>query len=112
MPAQRLKGREAEVIAGYEAGASVDALAEKFGVSNSPIRRILQDAGVQMRPPFRPPLGGRWPDPDLLVADYAAGATLSSIGRDYNVGVKTVRRWLLAAGVEIDPRRRRSRAKR
>lgn len=107
MPAQRLKGREAEVIAGYEAGASVDELADRFGVSNSQIRRILIAAGVERRPTGRTP--ATKPDLEHLAAAYRAGESQLSLARLHEVNTKTVRRWLIEAGVDIDPLRRRSR---
>lgn len=110
MPAKRLEGREADVIAGYEAGASVDELAATFGVSNSPIRRILIPAGVSRRPTGRMPAGGRKPDVAELTAGYAAGESVSSLARMYDCNPKTMRAWLRAAGVEVDPYRRRSKS--
>ena len=88
MPAQRLKGREAEVIAGYEAGESVGALAERFEVSNSPIRRVLIAAGVQMRPTGRVPAPK--PDVEELVAAYRAAVAAIELTdcRNATPGVK------------------------
>ena len=97
------------MVAGYEAGASVDELAARFEVSNSPIRRILNAAGVQMRPTGRAPATA--PDVDQLAADYRAGETLLSLSRAHGWDPKTIKKWLVRAGVDVDPRRRRSRAR-
>ena len=110
VPAKRLQGRETEVIAAYRDGASVDALAARFGVSNSPVRRILIDAGVERRPTGRQPAGGHRPDLREIADGYAAGESVSSLARLHDCNPKTMRRWLADAGVKVDPYRRRSRS--
>jgi len=48
-PRSPLEGREAEVVAAYEGGASVRELVERFGANQRTIRKVLGDAGVVMR---------------------------------------------------------------
>ena len=48
-PRSPLEGREAEVVAAYEAGASVRELVERFGANQRTVRKVLTDAGVVMR---------------------------------------------------------------
>lgn len=54
MPPRRLLvGHEAELVAAYEAGATVRDLAERFGANQRTIRKVLAGEGVVMRPPGR-----------------------------------------------------------
>jgi Mor family transcriptional regulator len=48
-PRSPLDGREAEVVAAYEAGATVRELVDRFGANQRTVRRVLADAGVVMR---------------------------------------------------------------
>jgi uncharacterized protein (DUF433 family) len=43
-------GREADVAAAYEAGASILELARQYGSSNRILARVLRDQGVTVRP--------------------------------------------------------------
>ena len=54
-PRSPLEGREAEVAAAYEAGATVRDLAERFGANQRTIRKVLAEQGVVMRRPGRKP---------------------------------------------------------
>lgn len=49
-PRSPLEGREAEVAAGYENGATVRELAETYGANGRTIRKVLAAEGVTMRP--------------------------------------------------------------
>ena len=48
-PRSPLEGREAEVAAAYEAGATVRELVERFDANQRTVRKVLADAGVVMR---------------------------------------------------------------
>ena len=48
-PRSPLAGREAEVVAAYEAGATVRELVDAFGANQRTVRKVLADAGVVMR---------------------------------------------------------------
>ena len=54
-PRNPLEGREHEVAAAYEAGATVRELVDRFGANQRTIRKALADRGVAMRPPGRKP---------------------------------------------------------
>ena len=48
-PRSPLAGREGEVAAAYEAGATVRELVVRFGANQRTVRKVLADAGVEMR---------------------------------------------------------------
>ena len=48
-PRSPLEGREAEVAAAYEAGATVRDLVERFGANQRTVRKALAGHGVVMR---------------------------------------------------------------
>lgn len=54
-PRSPLAGREAEVVAAYEAGATVRDLVDRFGANQRTVRKVLADGGVVMRRPGRRP---------------------------------------------------------
>jgi Mor family transcriptional regulator len=54
-PRSPLEGREAELAADYEGGATVRELAGRYGANQRTIRKVLADRGVVMRPPGRKP---------------------------------------------------------
>lgn len=54
-PRSPFEGREHEVAAAYEAGATVRDLVDRFGANQRTIRKALQDEGVVMRPRGRKP---------------------------------------------------------
>lgn len=54
-PRSPLAGREAEVAAAYEAGATVRELVERFGANQRTVRKVLAGQGVVMRRPGRKP---------------------------------------------------------
>jgi transposase-like protein len=57
-PRSPLEGREAELAAAYDSGATVRDLADRFGANQRTIRKALADRGVTMRPPGRKPAAG------------------------------------------------------
>jgi uncharacterized protein (DUF433 family) len=100
-----LEGREADVVAGYEAGGTIDELAVRFGCSARPIRRALIDAGVTFRGSGRrSSAAGR----EARIAElYVAGATLDELAAEYGCQPRTIRRMLVAQEVTIRPTGRR-----
>lgn len=80
-----LAGKEDEVVAMYLGGATIPDIEEHFGVSDSPIVRILDAAGVKRRigrPAGRP--NGRLPEPmipDPTVPDIRAPDRPNQTGR-------------------------------
>ncbi|MFJ9745733.1 helix-turn-helix domain-containing protein [Streptomyces chartreusis] len=65
-----------QLRAAYEAGASVVELVERHGISRSTVKRLLNEAGTDMRPAGRPALRPvRGPaDLDRLVDSWRSGA--------------------------------------
>ncbi len=103
-----LEARGAEVIAAYESGRGLNAVAAEAGVSGALLREYLVDHGVAIRTRR----GRAW---DLLeararelIAAYGAGATLEALAADTGVSEATVGRFMAARGVEIRDRHRRS----
>lgn len=106
MPPRRLLvGQEAEVAADYEAGATVEDLAERHGCSTTSIRSILRTAGVEARRPGpRSPLEGREAE---VAADYERGATVRGLAEAYGANGRTIRKVLAEQGVTMRARGRR-----
>jgi transposase-like protein len=89
-----------EIVAAYGEGATVQALAEQFGVYRDTIGRRLARRGVDTRPP------GLQPDEVRVAAElYRSGWSLLRLGEKFKVSGNTVRRYLLEAGVELRQRR-------
>ncbi|REE94739.1 helix-turn-helix domain-containing protein [Thermomonospora umbrina] len=99
--AKQLKDQEAlEVVAAYEAGASVYELGRRFHVHRTTISKILKRHGVSMR------MTGMTPEQiNEAVRLYQDGWSLARIGERMGVGDMTVRSRLLERGVRMRPRR-------
>jgi hypothetical protein len=54
LAAQSLDRRDRAIAAGYQAGAPLSRLADAAGLTVEGVRRIVQRAGVELRPPGRP----------------------------------------------------------
>lgn len=105
-PRRLLVGEEAAVVAAYEAGATVEALAERHGCSTPVIRSVLEAQGVARRPRGpRSPLEGVEDD---VVADYRAGATVRQLVDAYGADQRTIRKVLAERGVAMRPPGRRA----
>ncbi|MDR1117781.1 MAG: hypothetical protein LBL01_00575 [Bifidobacteriaceae bacterium] len=103
-PQTRITAADAEAIAAdHLAGASVDALAERYGVSPRTVRSKLAKAGLTNT---RPSLTEE--QIAAAVRSYESGATLAELRVDLHVCDKTLRRHLVEAGVTIWPRGRRA----
>lgn len=84
--------------------APIDELASQFGVSSTPIRRVLSEAGVEFRRRSWREVGLF--DVDELVRRYEAGESKLQLARELNVNTMSVHRRLVAAGVKIASTRR------
>jgi transposase-like protein len=103
-----LVGREDEVAAEYLEGASVTALAARFGVSASTICRVLDRAGVPRRSRGKRVSGV--PGREDEVADaYLAGATVQEIADRFRCSTKPIHDALTRAGITRRPPGRRRR---
>lgn len=102
MPPRRLLvGDEPALAAAYEAGATVEELAEAHGCSVTTVREVLASAGVTLRPRGpRSPLAGR---EEAVVAGYEAGATVRDLVERYGANQRTIRKVLADAGVTMRP---------
>ena len=99
----KLAGLEAEIVAAYEAGADVHDLARRYGVSASPIRRIVgRDAGV-IRPAHRPRLLSA-EQVDEAVGLWHREWNLAAIGRRFHVHANVIRRELQERGIDTTAR--------
>ncbi|MEN6342807.1 MAG: hypothetical protein ABFC89_09640 [Methanospirillum sp.] len=103
-----LEARGAEVIAAYETGRGLNAVAAEAGVSGALLREYLVDHGVAIRTRR----GRAW---DLLearahemIAAYETGATLEALAAGAGVSKATVGRFLTSRGVAIRDRHRRA----
>jgi transposase-like protein len=100
-PRRLLVGHEAELVASYEAGATVEELAEQHGCSVTTIRSVLGDAGVTLRSRGpRSPLEGREAE---LAAAYEGGATVRDLAARFEANQRTIRKVLAERGVAMRP---------
>ena len=90
------------LVAAYEAGESILAIAKRLRCRSQRIMRVLDESGLGWRHP-----GGkrRFGDEDAaeFARAYQAGETLTQIGRRYGVSYVVVRQYLLRAGVPMRP---------
>jgi AraC-like DNA-binding protein len=91
----------AEVIAAYEAGASVPELQQRFGSSKSALVRILREAGVEMR---RQPVGEE--DLAAMVKLYESGLSIREVAANLGFPKTTVQNALAKTEVVMRPARR------
>ena len=88
-----------ELVATYEAGATVHALATQFGIHRATVGQHLQARGIDTQPP------GLHPDDVPAAADlYRAGWSLIRLAEKFGTSGNTVRSHLLEAGVQMRPR--------
>ncbi len=99
--------RGAGLIASYQAGASIAALAARAGIGHQTLANYLVANGVTLRHErlrARQKLEARGAE---MIAAYEAGATLAALGRDAGVTPRTFKTYLAAHGVAIrDPHQR------
>ncbi|MGH9089887.1 MAG: helix-turn-helix domain-containing protein [Acidimicrobiales bacterium] len=96
----------AELVAAYEGGATVNKLAEGYGIDRTTVLAHLRRQGVPKQ--VRGTLGPD--DVKTAVRLYKAGATIESVAHELDIGSSTVGRILNKAGVTMRPRGRRRRS--
>jgi hypothetical protein len=96
--------RRAELLADYEAGAPVQAIAAKFRVHRATVFEVVRRAGLPGRDP-----GLSAEDRSRAATLYATGLTLAQVAQQMAAGVNTVRAAVLAEGGQIRPRGRKPR---
>ena len=92
LPATRVR----ELVAGYEAGATVYELADRFGVHRDTVSAHLHRQGVPMRRQ-----GLNEAEVDRAVRLYIAGGSLGRVGSHLGVDAHTVRSALLKREVRM-----------
>lgn len=91
----------------YLAGASLDQLAQKYGVSSPPIRKKLKELGVKIRTAAE---GSCLVDrrriylANNIVDEYLAGKSLGELADPHNTTPETVKKRLLKSGVVLRTR--------
>lgn len=101
MPVKLSDGVVAEIIALHQNGATVANIEAELDVSHVSIRRILSDAGFEMKKAPRRN-DEYYSDPvvmDRIVTLYKSGASIKSILEKEKMTGKTVRRILKDAGI-------------
>jgi transposase-like protein len=88
-----------QVVAGYQAGATVYELAKKFGIHRHTVSDILERHGVARR--YRKLSAEQLA---LACALYENGSSLTQVGRQLDHSAETVRQALMKAGVAIRTR--------
>lgn len=87
---------QADIAARYQQGCSSRQLAETYAISKTSVVILLREAGVPIR---RQGLGNC--QANNIIKYYAAGASLSAIGKVYGVSADTVRKLLLKQGITL-----------
>jgi lambda repressor-like predicted transcriptional regulator len=90
------------LVEGYNAGASVRQLVDRFELHRTTVLAHLERAGVARRPHTR-----KLTDVQIAAAAelYDAGWSLARLGTRFDVDSQTVRRTLRSQGVQMRPRR-------
>ena len=88
---------DAELVAAYTAGHTVDELVAACNLSYRQVHTRLVDAGVIMRPQQR----RMRPTPPGLIAAYRSGLSIRPTGRQFGLTYNTTRRMLLDAGIDL-----------
>lgn len=85
-----------EVLQAYANGASIDALADRFGCSPTPIRGFLAANGVAFRPAVRPKRLAV--SRSEVIAAYRSGRNTREIAATFGVDRNTVSQFLKSEG--------------
>ena len=94
-----------ELTQAYRRLGSIPAVAAELGVAYETARRWLQGAGVDFKPKGRPSSRAANLDAAKLTVRYERGESIATIGEALGVSPATVRARLIAAGVQLRPRR-------
>lgn len=102
--------RDAEIIARYATGeVGISSIASEFGIGRETVRRILVDAGVEIRKPGATIARSNWKtaltdEQHTEAADlYRSGETTEQIAKRYNVSPSTVNNALRRSGITLRP---------
>ncbi|MEN6342954.1 MAG: hypothetical protein ABFC89_10400 [Methanospirillum sp.] len=96
------EARGAGLIAAYEAGASLGAVAAEAGVSELTLKRFLVARGVAIDDPRRRRLRGVLDARGAeLIAAYEAGTPLARLADDAGIAPRTLRRFMDAEEVRL-----------
>jgi len=92
----------ARVVARYQDGQSINALAQEFGINRKTVMGHLQRSGIERRQNPRKMTDA---EVNAAAARYAAGASLAVVATEFGIGDRTLRREFTAAGIPTRPRR-------
>jgi hypothetical protein len=96
------KAQVEQVVARYEAGATVRELVAEFGFDRTTVIRQLRRNNVELRPHVRKLT-------DLKVTEaaqlYSTGLSTVKVGAIFGVDAETIRKELIRAGIPLRPRR-------
>lgn len=91
---------DAELVAAYTGGRTIEELVAACGLSYRHIRSRLLSAGATMRPQQR----RMQPTPPGLVEAYCSGLTLRATAAQFGLSYNVTRRMLLDAGIGLRSR--------
>lgn len=98
---ERLEARAPELIAACGAGATLEALAARAGVSEATVGRFMAARGVTIRDRHRRVLDKLEQRRAELVAAYQGGETLSVLAARAGVSSRTLSAFLVDQGVRL-----------
>jgi hypothetical protein len=91
---------DAEIIAAYTSGRTVEEIVATCGLSYRQVRSRLLDAEVTMRPQQRQVQ----PTPPGLVEAYQSGLSIRATGAQFGLSYSATRNMLLRAGTSLRSR--------
>lgn len=91
---------DAEIVAAYLAGQTIEKLAASYNLSYRNVRTRLVNAGVTLRPQQKQMV----PTPPGLVAAYCSGLSIRQTGTQFGLSYNVARRMLLQAGIGLRSR--------
>lgn len=95
---------DAAIVQLYQQGRSLREIAQQFGVSVQPIRRILREHQVpQRRGGKRSAWNGSAEQREMVIALYAAGSSIAEIARRFTCRDERIRVVLVDAGLDVRP---------
>ncbi|MGH1563072.1 WhiB family transcriptional regulator [Mumia sp. DW29H23] len=92
------------VLAAIAAGQPMTKVAKRFGVHQSVIRAVRDEAGDTARQVQAPRTAATDLPAEEIAAAYAAGATLHQLESRYHAAPKTIRKAIVSQGGAIRPR--------